>query len=67
MDLIYKIFNVNIIGGNKGEGGHLERKEFSNKTTHLLCFITHIGIRQIKRSNAYNKNIIKWQKVLGFC
>jgi hypothetical protein len=45
----------------------MEMKEFPNKTAYLLYFITHIGTRQIRRSNVYNKSIVKRQKVLGLC
>ncbi len=67
MDLIYKIFNAGLVGGDKGKEIYLELKEFPNKTTYLFCFITHIGTRQIRGSNVYNKSIVKHQKVLGLC
>jgi hypothetical protein len=64
MDLIYKIFNAGLVGSDKGKGGLFGNERVPH---YLLCFITHIGTRQIRGSNVYNKSIVKRQKVLGLC
>jgi hypothetical protein len=39
MDLIYKIFNAGLVGGDKRKRGLFVMKKFPNKTIYFLCFI----------------------------
>ncbi len=62
MELIYKIFDVSFIGGNKGKGGLFGNRLPQENNLCYLFYIKHIKTHQIRGSNIYNKNIIKQKK-----